>query len=65
MQSADKSKVAYRVLAQKDFANRILENVEPKECYQMCYNEYYPRACKNGKIIKINNLTSYSNAFTF
>ncbi|MCX6153188.1 MAG: class I SAM-dependent methyltransferase [Candidatus Kapabacteria bacterium] len=54
--SNDISKVAYRVLARKEFANDILTSIQRKNEYQVSDNTKNPTKCEGGRISKINQL---------
>jgi len=59
----DITKVTYRVMVKKPFAREILENVQAKEQYQMSYNSWHPRYCRNTRVIEKTNETELPNAF--
>ena len=59
----DITKVTYRVMVKKLFARQILENVQAKEHYQMSYNSWHPRYCRNTSVIEKTNETELPNAF--
>ena len=59
----DITKVTYRVMVKKIFAREILENVQAKEHYQMSYNSWHPRYCRNTSVIEKTNETELPNAF--
>jgi hypothetical protein len=50
-------------MVKKPFAREILENVQAKEQYQMSYNSWHPRYCRNTRVIEKTNETELPNAF--
>jgi len=61
----DITKVAYRVLVNKKFSQKILADIEEKEQYQISYNQYHPRKCQHGKTIEINSPSNLPTAYRF
>jgi SAM-dependent methyltransferase len=59
----DISKVAYRVMTKKLFARVILSYVDKKNPYQMSYNDWHPRYCKNAIVSDKKNESNLTNAF--
>ena len=61
----DISKVTYRILARKNFAQKVLSDVEKQEKYQMSFNSYRPTYCNKTKILDYKNDLIIQNGFKF